>query len=362
MTWPPASAGAGIVMLLICQAYERLLSEPFYLAARCMPRRGPGRKTASVDVALDQMERTVVGTENRSAGHHVVQFYGHDDELAERVADHLLGALRDEGVAIVIATPEHRREFEARLARAGADLAAARDRGTYLALDAGETVRALMAADRIDAAAFDRVIGGLVGRAAQDGRPVRAYGEMVALLWEDGLVNAVAQLEAMWNDLGRRQLFSLFCGYRAGSVTGEIDAFAEVCRLHQEIVSPSPAARGVPGAVRTFAFARDAPAAARHYTVGTVRDWGAGDLADDAALVVTELAANAIVHAHSWFTVILSAGGDQLRISVRDAGPLGEPLVPVPLHGLGAVDALASRWGVESLGNAGKTVWVELRR
>jgi hypothetical protein len=123
---------------------------------------------------------------------------------------------------------------------------------------------------------------------------------------------------------------------------------------------------GVPGAVRTFAFARDAPAAARHYTVGTLRDWGgdwgAGDLADDAALVVTELAANAIVHAHSWFTVILAARGDLLRISVRDATPpSGEPLVPVPLHGLGAVDALASRWGVESLGNAGKTVWVEVR-
>ena len=58
--------------------------------------------------------------------------------------------------------------------------------------------------------------------------------------------------------------------------------------------------------------------------------------------------------------------GDLVRISVRDARPLsgapGAALAPAPLHGLGAVDALASRWGVESLGNAGKTVWVELRR
>jgi hypothetical protein len=34
----------------------------------------------------------------------------------------------------------------------------------------------------------------------------------------------------------------------------------------------------------------------------------------------------------------------------------------VPLHGLGAVDALARRWGVEALGHSGKLVWVELRR
>ena len=182
----------------------------------------------------------------------------------------------------------------------------------------------------------------------------------------------------MWNELGRRHSFTLSCGYRASSMAGEADAFAELCRLHREVVGPVAAAGdtapragalgtlGAFGTARTFAFSRDAPAAARHFTVGTLHDWGAGALADDAALVVTELAANAIVHAHSAFTVILSACGDLLRISVRDTSPLPGAghavLMPVPLHGLGAVDALASRWGVESLGNAGKTVWVELRR
>ena len=63
------------------------------------------------------------------------------------------------------------------------------------------------------------------------------------------------------------------------------------------------------------------------------------------------------------FTVILSALDDLLRISVRDATPLGRnELRAVPLHGLWAVDAMASRWGVEPLGVAGKTVWVDLHR
>ena len=304
----------------------------------------------------------MVGTENLNVGQHVVQFYGHDEELAERVAGYLLGALESGGVAIVIATPEHRREFEVRLAQAGVDLAAARDRDAYLALDADETLRELMAAGRLDDAAFDRVIGALIRAAGADGRPVRAYGEMVALLWDGGLVNAAIQLEAMWNELGRRHSFSLFCGYRADSVTRDVDAFAQVCHLHQAVAG-GVAAGGLGGpAVRTFAFARDAPAAARHFTVATLRDWGAGDLTDDAALAVTELAANAIRHAHSPFTVILSARDDRLRISVRDASPLRSELWPTPLHGLGAVNALASRWGVESLGNAGKSVWVDLGR
>ena len=273
------------------------------------------------------------------------------------MTDYLLGALDGGGVAIVVATPEHRREFETRLGQAGVNLAAARDDGSYLVLDAGQTLRQLMVADKLDSAAFDRVIGDVIRRAGAGGRPVRTFGELVALLWDDGLVNEAVQLEALWGQLGDRHPFSLFCGYRADSMARDIDAYAEVCRLHGEIVGSRS------GTIRTFAFSREAPAAARHFTVATLAAWGAADFADDAALVVTELAANAIVHAHSAFTVTLSVLDDLLRISVRDATPLrGNTLRTVPLHGLGAVDAMATQWGVEPLGAAGKTVWVDLHR
>jgi MEDS: MEthanogen/methylotroph, DcmR Sensory domain len=323
---------------------------------------------------------------------HVVQFYGQEEELADQVAGYLREALRADGAAVVIATAAHRRAFEERLTRAGVDLPAAVRNGTYLALDASDAVRTIMPAARLDHDAFDRVIGGLIRRAGRRGtgvRPVRAYGEMVALLWDEGLVNAAVQLEEMWISLGLRQSFSLFCSYPAASVSGggHLEAFAEVCRLHRSVVggwpgpgaaspgaaSPGAAAPGatVPGApasgaTRAFAFSGDAPAAARHFAVDAVRRLGAADLADDAALVVTELAANAIVHAHTGFIVDLAAGPDVLRISVRDASPppprAAAGLPAAPLHGLGAVDALASRWGVEPLGHSGKSVWVELRR
>jgi hypothetical protein len=328
-------------------------------------------------------------------GGHVVQFYGHEEELADRVAGYLLGALQHGGVAVVIATAAHRRAFEARLTRAGVDLAAAARAGTYWTLDAGDAVRTLTAGGQLDRGTFDRVIGRLIADAGQGERPVRAYGEMVALLWDAGLVNDAVQLEEMWSSLGLTRPFSLFCSYPARSVTGDghLEAFAEVCRLHGSVVGGWPAppgtapartpasaqatasthARATAGlassrgtAIRTFALCRDAPAAARHFAVDAVRRLGAANLADDTALVVTELAANAIVHAQTGFTVDLSASQDVLRITVRDASPLppaaAADLPALPLHGLGAVDALASRWGVERLGHSGKLVWVELRR
>ena len=311
-------------------------------------------------------------------GGHIVQFYGHEEELADRVAGYLLGALQHDGVAVVIATAAHRRAFEGRLTRAGVNLAAAARAGTYRTLDAGETLRALMTGGQLDRGAFDRVIGSLIVDAGQGERPVRAYGEMVALLWDAGLVNNAVQLEEMWGSLGLTHSFSLFCSYPARSVTGDghLEAFAKVCRLHGSVVGGWPTSAG-PGltpapaasardATRAFALSGDAPAAARHFAVDAVRRLGAADLADDTALVVTELAANAIVHAQTGFTVDLSAGPDVLRITVRDARPLppasAADLPALPLHGLGAVDALASRWGVERLGHSGKLVWVELRR
>jgi hypothetical protein len=309
---------------------------------------------------------------------HVVQFYGHEEELADEVARYVREALQGDGAAVVIATATHRQAFEAQLAQAGVDLAATARSGTYLTLDASDTVQALMTGGRPDRDAFDRVVGGLIRRAGQLGRPVRAYGEMVTLLWDAGLVNAALQLEEMWGSLGLRHPFSLFCSYPASSVIGDghLEAFAEVCRLHRSVIgawpvpaapASAPKAPAAPGAARAFALSGDAPAAARHFAVDTVRRLGVADLADDAALVVTELAANAVVHAHTGFTVDLAADPDVLRISVRDASPLSPGagaggLPAAPLHGLGAVDALASRWGVEPLGHSGKCVWVELQR
>jgi hypothetical protein len=310
----------------------------------------------------------VVASTEYFEGGHVVQFYGHEEELADRVAGYLLGALQADGATVVIATPAHRRAFEERLTRAGVDLAAAARSGAYRALDAAQTVRALMSDGKLDRGAFDRVIGTLIADVGQGKRPVRAYGEMVALLWDAGLVNDAVRLEEMWDSLGLSHTFSLFCGYPASAMTGDghLEAFAEVCRLHGSVVGGWPAAAAGIGATRAFALTGDAPAAARHFAVDAVRRLGAADLTDDTALVVTELAANAIVHAQTGFTVDLAASRDTLRITVRDASPLppaaAADLPALPLHGLGAVDALASRWGVDPLGHSGKLVWVELRR
>src|SRR5947208_1114947 len=119
---------------------------------------------------------------------HVVQFYDCADVLVEAVGDYLANGLRDGDLAVVVATPEHAAAFVEELGNAGVDAEAAARSGSLIVLDAADTLAAFMDDDRPDAAAFDTVIGNVLRAAADGGRRVRAYGEMLAVLWELGNV------------------------------------------------------------------------------------------------------------------------------------------------------------------------------
>ena len=302
-------------------------------------------------------------------GEHVVQFYDDEPELARTVGRYLSETVEAGAAGIVIATDAHRRAFAGQLAAAEIDVAKCVLDGTLTLLDAAATIAQFVRDGRVDRQAFRRVIGSMVARAGATGRPVRAYGEMVALLWEAGDVVAAIELEECWNELSREFPFALLCGYHSGSVLGHehADALRRVCALHSRVLrtsdceAPSPAAEvcarfpAEPGAARS----------ARQFVADVLGRWGhAGSLLDNAQLVVSELATNAIVHARCAFWVEVRARGAGVRLSVRDESPArpmmrdGGQLAPSG-RGLRLVAALAGDWGVD-LDADGKTVWADL--
>jgi hypothetical protein len=307
------------------------------------------------------------------AGDHVVHFYERDSELARTVGRYLSDAARGGGVAIVLATEDHRRAFMSELAAAGIDPAVATLHGTLISLDAAATIAEFMPDGRIDSVAFRQVVGAVVRQAAETGRPVRAFGEMVALLWEAGDVLAAMELEQLWNDLGRELEFSLLCAYHSASVQGDehAEALNHLCHVHSSVLPgsacghPQPPGSAWVEVSADFGADHDAPRSARHFVAGALRDWGhAGTILEDAVLLVTEMATNAVVHARSPFSVVARAEGARVRLSVRD-GSLVTPTLrsdgPTATSGRGLqlVAALSSRWGVETSAD-GKTVWAEL--
>jgi hypothetical protein len=146
---------------------------------------------------------------------HEVQYYEHSRFLVGRVADFLAPGIIAGEAAVVIATPKHADLIDIELRARGIDLDGALRDGRFVGLDAVQTLKEFMIGDRPDHARFVRVVGGTIERARlQATAPiVRAFGEMVAVLWAQGRPSAALAVEDVWNDLLGHHPFSLLCGY-----------------------------------------------------------------------------------------------------------------------------------------------------
>jgi signal transduction histidine kinase len=174
-----------------------------------------------------------------------VQFYEDDAALSETVADYLAAGMRAGDRLIVIATAAHRSAFESRLRRHHVDPDSPRESLREPCwLDADETLASFMIDGMPDpqlfAIALARALGGDRPRLVEPSRTrVRAYGEMVDLLWQRGNGAAAIRLEALWTAAARRHGFALLCAYHMDNFGGEADSsgFLDVCRSHDHVIA-----------------------------------------------------------------------------------------------------------------------------
>ena len=292
--------------------------------------------------------------------------------LSRYVAD----ALRAGDGVVVVATPEHRSLLAQALSQQGVDPSSARRTGRFCEADAAETLGAFRSGDGvIDAALFESTVGGVLDAAGAGGRPVRVFGEMVALLWDEGDVAGALELEGLWNDLAGAREFTLLCGYPTSALRdpAELAPGTQVCRLHSEVLPPDSylsdvAPLGQPDGLRrrteVFLPRPEAVSTARRFVRCTLQSWGEEDAVQDALLIVSELASNALLHARSAFRVSVAQLGDVLRIGVEDVEPLPpEEFPPSDAaeqgRGVSIVGRLSTEWGTGA-SKDGKVVWAEL--
>lgn len=146
---------------------------------------------------------------------HVVQLYGTDDRLLmENVGRFLSEGLRRGDGILIIATAEHRMSLTTFLRRDRGYSRAVLE-GRLVFMDAEFTLSRFMASGAPDPELFRSVLSdalaGVRSRAVHTG--VRAYGEMVGVLWKAGEHSAAARLEELWNELLKQGDVCLFCAY-----------------------------------------------------------------------------------------------------------------------------------------------------
>ena len=170
--------------------------------------------------------------------HHAVQFYASDASLFATVSSFLAKGLVAGQPAVVIATPEHRVAIEEHLCDRLIDCELARRNGDLVMLDAEETLDLFMIGDDPHANLFEMNVGGVIDQVigGRDGTTVRAYGEMVDVLWKQGRSQSAIQLEILWNKLALKHNFALLCGYSMGSFYKQTKQLEEVAGLHTHVV------------------------------------------------------------------------------------------------------------------------------
>jgi hypothetical protein len=171
---------------------------------------------------------------------HLVQIYDTDSHFLDAFEGFVAEGLRLHESVIVIATPAHRSNLNSRLEVAGINVADLQARDQLVLLDAEETLQMFLRHGWPDEKRFFRLVNGLIACARRDGRKVRAFGEMVALLWSRGDWAATLQLEKLWHQLCLDQKFPLLCAYpRAGFTQDASSSMSDIFAAHSRTVPQS---------------------------------------------------------------------------------------------------------------------------
>ena len=169
---------------------------------------------------------------------HAVQIYGDETTFLDALEGFVSSGLRNRESVILISTAPHLHELEKRLRGNWLDIDRARWEERYVAVLATEVLAKFMVDGEPDEVRFNEAIESLLERArGNKRRKVRAFGEMVAILWAEGNSGAALKLESLWSKLQSMEDFPLFCAYpRVGFAQDAAASIQQVCAQHSRVV------------------------------------------------------------------------------------------------------------------------------
>jgi hypothetical protein len=171
---------------------------------------------------------------------HVVQIYESDDIFIDTLAEFIGGGIKAGDSCIVIATDAHLKSLESKLVNWGVQLDPLISNNLFMPINAEELLSQFMVDDWPSERLFNQVITETIRKAGFRKRRIRAFGEMVALLWAKGLNGATVHLEHLWNKFCAQNSFCLFCAYPKSGFTHDInDSLRDICCRHSKLIKGS---------------------------------------------------------------------------------------------------------------------------
>ncbi|HUR31297.1 MAG TPA: MEDS domain-containing protein [Saprospiraceae bacterium] len=170
---------------------------------------------------------------------HLVQIYENDEVILDSLEGFVDSGIKAGDAVIVIATEEHLSALNDRLRHLHHDLPHLQSSHQYIPLNANDTLDKFMKDGWPDEQLFIQTVKDIINLArGKNSRRVRAYGEMVAILWGQGHNGATVHLESLWNKFCATEVFCLFCAYPKSGFTQDVNTSIEhICSTHSMMIA-----------------------------------------------------------------------------------------------------------------------------
>ena len=186
---------------------------------------------------LNQTCNTQVFWGEMSPCDHVLQIYKTDDAFLDVLEEFTLSGIASNECVIIIGTVNHLKALEDRMLLRGLDVDALNDDEQFIPLNAEIALGKFMRNNKPDERLFSHFVMGLMDKANRKKRKVRAFGEMVAILWAEGHNEATVQLENLWTNFCNTEAFCLFCAYPENGFTQDItSSIKTICQAHTKVI------------------------------------------------------------------------------------------------------------------------------
>jgi hypothetical protein len=171
---------------------------------------------------------------------HSVQFYDSHEALIDRLCGIASSGLLVGNSILIVATEQHREQLIAALYKLEVDVRDYAREGRFIMCDAEELLVEFMVDGLPDPELFASAVGDLLADAKKAARSkdlgLVVFGEMVAVLWDEGNRVGALALERMWNELLNQNAFHLHCAYPRALFSKDEAGIFNICESHSHVV------------------------------------------------------------------------------------------------------------------------------
>jgi hypothetical protein len=169
---------------------------------------------------------------------HVLQIYENDKAFFDTLEGFAADGFIKEECVVIIATEPHLYILDERLRARGFNIDVLKRSSRYIPLIAEKCLAQFMVNNWPDEVLFHKFVKKILEQPVAAGKKIRAFGEMVAVLWSQGHNGATVQLEELWHRLQQQHKFCLFCAYpKSGFTQDAVSSIECICKAHSMTIS-----------------------------------------------------------------------------------------------------------------------------